>query len=87
MIDEKSNAVRSKTGDPDPGEYFNTSKDPFDWVTGNEPMNGAQASCLRTLCEETGVDVDGSLSKAPASERTDRLRAESPFLKGAGADI
>ena len=32
----------------------NTRKDPEDWVTGDEPMTGAQASYLKTLCEETG---------------------------------
>ena len=32
----------------------NAVKDPDDWVTGDEPMTGAQASYLKTLCEETG---------------------------------
>ena len=30
----------------------NTVKDPDDWVTGDEKMTGAQASYLKTLCEE-----------------------------------
>ena len=37
--------------DPDPGS--NTEKDPDDWVTGEEPMTGAQASYLKTLSEES----------------------------------
>ena len=58
MIDDPKDAVPSKTGSPDPAEYSNTSKDPHDWVTGDEPMTGAQASYLRTLCEEAGVEFD-----------------------------
>lgn len=59
----------------------NAEKDPEDWVTGDEPMTGAQASYLRTLCEETGEAFDETLSKARASEAIDRLRARSPRLR------
>ena len=58
----------------------NAEKDPKDWVTGDEPMTGAQASYLRTLCEETGEAFDEGLSKAAASEMIDRLKAKSPRL-------
>ena len=58
--------------DDQPGS--NTQKDPDDWVTGDEPMTGAQASYLRTLCQEAGEDFDESLSKADASKRIDKLR-------------
>ena len=58
----------------------NAEKDPKDWVTGDEPMTGAQASYLRTLCEETGEEFDENLTKAQASEMIDRLKAESPRL-------
>jgi hypothetical protein len=60
----------------------NAQKDPETWVTGDEPMTGAQASYLRTLCEETGEAFDEGLSKAKASEMIDRLKAESPRLNG-----
>lgn len=30
----------------------NTEKDPDDWVSGDEAMTGAQASYLKTLCEQ-----------------------------------
>ena len=60
----------------------NTEKDPEDWVTGDEPMTGAQASYLKTLCEETGEDFDANLSKAEASKRIDELKGRSPRLKG-----
>ena len=59
----------------------NAEKDPQDWVTGDEPMTGAQASYLKTLCEETGQEFDEKLSKAAASEMIDKLKAESPRLK------
>jgi hypothetical protein len=58
----------------------NAQKDPETWVTGDEPMTGAQASYLRTLCEETGEEFDESLSKAKASEMIDRLKEKSPRL-------
>ena len=61
----------------------NAEKDPRDWVTGEEPMTGAQASYLRTLCEETGEAFSDDLTKAQASERIDELKARSPRLKDA----
>jgi hypothetical protein len=59
----------------------NAEKDPHDWVTGDEPMTGAQASYLRTLCEETGEEFDETLTKAQASEMIDQLKEKSPRLK------
>ena len=61
--------------DPHPGS--NTEKDPSDWTTGGEPMTGAQASYLKTLCEQTGSDFDDSLTKADASKRIDSLRQKA----------
>lgn len=58
----------------------NMQKDPENWVTGGEPMTGAQASYLKTLCEETGEAFDDTLTKAQASERIDRLRSKDPRL-------
>lgn len=80
MIDDPDDAIPNKTGDPDPAEYANTSNDPKDWVTGDEPMTDAQGAYLRTLCEEAGVDFDHSLTKAAASELIDQLRAQIPRL-------
>ena len=60
--------------DPDPAS--NTEKNPDDWVTGDEPMTGAQGSYLRTLSEQAH-DPDAfaeDLSKAEASKRIDALR-------------
>jgi hypothetical protein len=30
----------------------NAKKDPDEWLSGNGPMTGAQASYLKTLCEQ-----------------------------------
>lgn len=60
-----------------PTEQSNTQKDPDDWVTGEEPMTGAQASYLKTLSEEAKAPFDGSLSKGDASKRIDMLRQET----------
>ncbi len=57
-------------------------KDPDAWVTGDEPMTGAQQSYLRTLAREAGEPVDDTLSKAEASKRIDALQEET----GRGAD-
>ena len=59
----------------------NAEKDPHDWVTGDEPMTGAQASYLKTLCEETGEEFNENLTKAEASEMIDKLKDKSPRLK------
>ncbi len=58
----------------------NAEKDPKDWVTGDEPMTGAQASYLRTLCEETGEEFRDDMSKGEASLMIDRLKEKSPRL-------
>ncbi len=52
----------------------NTEKDPDEWVTGDEPMTGAQASYLRTLSQEAGEPFDENLTKADASRRIDELQ-------------
>ena len=59
---------------PDPRS--NAEKDPDDWTTGDEPMTGAQASYLKTLCEQAhdAAPFDDSLTKAEASKRIDALR-------------
>ncbi|WP_374470991.1 DUF3072 domain-containing protein [Phenylobacterium sp.] len=59
--------------DPNPGS--NTQKDPDDWVSGDEPMTGAQASYLTTLSEEAHEEPPPEdLSKAEASKRIDALK-------------
>ena len=55
----------------------NMEKDPKDWVTGDEPMTGAQRSYLKTLSEEAKEDFDETLTKAEASLRIDELQAKT----------
>ncbi len=57
-------------------------KDPDEWVTGDEPMTGAQASYLSTLAHDTGRQVPESLTKAEASKLIDELRADSDRAGG-----
>jgi hypothetical protein len=54
----------------------NTEKDPDDWVSGDEPMTGAQASYLKTLAESVHEpdQFDDRLTKAEASKRIDALK-------------
>jgi hypothetical protein len=52
----------------------NLQKDPDEWVTGDEPMTGAQASYVQTLAQEAGEDVPGDLTKADASKVIDDLQ-------------
>ena len=54
-----------------------TEKDPSDWVTGDEPMTGAQRSYLDTLAREAGETLPADLTKAEASEHIDRLQGKS----------
>ena len=68
------NATHNPKLDPDPGS--NTQKDPDDWVSGDEPMTGAQASYLTTLSEEAKVDPPrDNMTKAEASKAIDELKA------------
>nr|AGU11224.1 Protein of unknown function DUF3072 [uncultured organism] len=61
---------------PDPNS--NTEKDPEDWVTGDEPMTGAQGSYLKTLSEQAHEPeaFADDLSKAEASKRIDALKTK-----------
>lgn len=55
----------------------NTQKDPKDWVSGDDPMTGAQASYLKTLAEQAhkpDPTETKELTKAEASELIDALR-------------
>ncbi len=66
--------VANPKASPDPDS--NRIKDPDDWVTGHEPMTGAQASYLKTLSEQAHDPdaYDPELSKAEASKRIDEMK-------------
>ena len=55
-------------------EKSNMEKDPDQWVTGDEPMTGAQRSYLKTLSEEAHEPFDENLTKAEASKRIEELQ-------------
>ena len=53
------------------------SKDPSQWVTGDEPITGPQASYLDTLAREANEEIPADITKAEASEQIDRLQAKT----------
>ncbi len=54
-----------------------TEKDPEQWVTGDEPMTGAQRSYLDTLARDAGETLDANLTKAEASQQIERLQEKT----------
>jgi Protein of unknown function (DUF3072) len=74
--DAKRHADDNPKLDDRPGS--NTIKNPDEWVSGDEPMTGAQASYLKTLSEEAQEPgaFSPELSKAEASRRIDELKAK-----------
>ena len=56
----------------------NTQKDPKDWVSGDDPMTGAQESYLKTLAEQAHENPpEDELTKAEASELIDKMRQKA----------
>jgi hypothetical protein len=87
MANAQSKKAQGRREDPpevenpkaNPDSNSNQIKDPDDWVTGHEPMTGAQASYLKTLSEQAH-DPDAfepDLDKAEASKRIDHLKQET----------
>jgi hypothetical protein len=72
----------------DPPPASNIEKAPEEWVSGEEPMPGAQASYLKTLSEEAREPqaYDETLTKAEASKRIDALKAKLAKEKNAGVE-
>ena len=67
-----------------PEQSQNPVRDPEDWVTGDEPMTGPQASYLKSLLQQAGKenDFDPTLTKANASKLIDKLQEKTG--RGAG---
>jgi hypothetical protein len=81
MTDTGKQAAQTDTDDsqetlggtrPDPDNP--ASKDPSEWVTGDEPMTGPQKSYLDTLARQAGEELPADLTKAEASEHIERLQ-------------
>ena len=72
-------SATTPTEHPKSEPVSNAQKDPDNWTTGDEKMTGAQASYLKTLCEEAGTPdaYDESLTKADASKMIDELQAKT----------
>ena len=75
--DPDSTEGQEMLGAPREGDAGTTAKDPEDWVTGDEPMTGAQRSYLDTLAREAGEQLSPDLTKAEASEHINRLQAQT----------
>jgi hypothetical protein len=67
----------------DPALNSNTEKEPDDWVSGDDPMTGAQASYLKTLSEELheSDSFKSNLTKAEASKRIDALKSKRELAR------
>ena len=81
-INEKDdNITQPTTPQPDPavsaGTGSNTEKDPDEWVTGSEPMTGAQKSYLKTLSDQAKEEFNEDLSKAEASKKIEELQKKT----------
>jgi Protein of unknown function (DUF3072) len=63
-------------GNPKTELTDNTQKNPDGWVSGDGPRTGAQASYLKTLCEQAGTPemIDDNLTNAQASKLIDEMR-------------
>jgi hypothetical protein len=58
-------------------DQSNMEKDLDQWVTGDEPMTGAQRAYLKTLSEEAHEPFDENLTKAEASKRIEELQQKT----------
>ena len=74
MTDDQTGRPMERPKRDAPG---NADKPVEAWVTGDEAMTGAQASYLKTLCEEAGEAFEADLSKAEASRRIEALQART----------
>ncbi len=75
--DSGAAAGEAMLGAPREGSPGTTEKNPDDWVTGDEPMTGAQRSYLDTLARQAGEQLSPDLTKAQASEHIERLQQQT----------
>lgn len=73
-MSEKDTGEQDVIGGAHPDPDNPASKDPADWVTGDEPITGAQRSYLDTLAKQAGEELPGNLTKAEASQHIERLQ-------------
>ena len=72
----------------DPNLPTNPAKDPDDWVSGDEPMTGAQAFYLKALSDQARDSdaFDQTLTKVEASKRIDALKAKVARERDSGVE-
>jgi hypothetical protein len=70
-------AAGETLGASSPEPVGTAEKDPSDWVTGDEPMTGAQRSYLDSLARQAGEEIPADITKAEASEHIDRLQQQT----------
>lgn len=68
---------RFMTDDTTQAPKENAEKDTSQWVTGDEPMTGAQRSYLHTLAQEAGAEVPEDVTKAEASDLIEELQQKT----------
>jgi hypothetical protein len=73
--DEKAPVTTKRKVPQSEDRPSNLKKDPDEWTTGDERMTDAQASYLKTLCDEAGETFDAGLTKA--SKRIDNLQRKT----------
>jgi Protein of unknown function (DUF3072) len=67
-----------EAGDGSGGPDLSRQERPTDqWVTGDEPMTGPQASYLETLAQQAGEEPPTGLNKSQASRAIDELRQKT----------
>jgi hypothetical protein len=69
-----------------PGGGSPAEKDNSNWVTGDEPMTGPQASYLETLAHQAGEEPPSDLTKAQASDEIERLQDSVTPSGGSGGE-
>jgi hypothetical protein len=60
-----------------PAQDSGAIKDPQEWVTGDQPMTGAQDSYVHTLAREAGEEVPEDMTKAEASSKIEELQQKT----------
>lgn len=76
-MSENTSDSQEALGDASSPGSDNTQKDPSQWVSGDDPMTGAQKSYLDTLAKQAGEEFPADLNKAEASQHIDRLKSET----------
>lgn len=74
LIDQKKQNITIPAPNGEAADFWQESRDPDNWRTGDEPATGAQLSYLQTLARELGEKPGENLSKAEASKEIEALQ-------------